>query len=93
MLENVKKFNQERKDKKDLEKRVMVLEKAMNHLQMELDIAMDARVTYLEAKIVDIKKMKPIVDEMHKQIHTIYDSILPKKDLNKQHEKSGMEVA
>ena len=93
MFERIKKQMKETKDSRDLMKRIDKLEKTVNHLQMELDISMDARVGYLETKITDMKKLKPTVDQMNTQIHDIYTTLVPKKQAMKQDDKSDIEVA
>ena len=93
MFKKIKQKIQEAKDYRDLEKRIEKMEKMVNHLQVQLEIAMDARVGYLETKFTDIKKLKPTVDEMNEQIHDIYDTFVPKKKAQEKNDKSDIEVA
>lgn len=93
MFERIKKQMEEARDNKDLVKRIEKLEKTMNHVQMQLDVSMDARVGYLETKFTDMKKLKPTVDQMNEQIHDIYTTLVPKKQAIKQDDKTDVEVA
>lgn len=92
MFNKAKNFIERIEKQRKLEERVKKLEKELNSIKINVDVAMDARVAYLETKIIEIRKIKPIVDEMHEQIHGIYDNMMLKKQPEKPNDKTGMEI-
>jgi len=92
MFNRAKKFIERIEKQRQLEEKVKKLEKELNSIKINVDVAMDARVAYLETKIIEIKKIKPIVDEMHEQIHGIYNNMMPKKQPEKPDDKTGIEI-
>ena len=80
------------KDKKDLTKRLIKLEKTVNILQTTIDIALDSRVSYLETKFVELKHMKPVIEKMTTEISDIKGAVVPKKK-EMPDSNQGIEVA
>jgi len=86
----IKKIIKDRKEKKDLERRVKKIEKDIANLQMAVTIAMDARISYLETNYSELKRIKPKVDQISDDIKSISNALSPKN--RKKDDKDRIEI-
>ena len=87
----IKDIVSERREKRDLAKRIAKLENTVNTLQVTIDIALDSRVSYLETKFVELKRMKPVLEKMTSDISDIKTNVGSKR--KEPDENRGIEIA
>jgi hypothetical protein len=90
-MRRLKKIIEDQKTKKDLQKRLELLEKSVASLKMSIEIAVDSRLSYLETNYTNIKRIKPQIEQICDDIKIIKGATSLKE--NKKDDKENMEVA
>lgn len=90
-MRRIKEIIEDRKQRKDLQKRLMRLEKIVTSLKMSVEIAIDSRLSYLETNYTNIKSLQPQIHQICEDIKTIKDATTPIE--RKKDDKDRMEIA
>lgn len=90
-MKRIKGIIEDRKMRKDLLKRLELLEKNIASLKMSVEIAVDSRLSYLETNYTNIKRIKPQIEQICGDLKEIKEATSPRE--KKKDDKENIEVA